>query len=228
MSPTRRLTAAITAVVTAVVAAVIGVTPVVAPVAAAAPGGGDRPSARCEFIPTPDKPAAKPVDPPSPRASTRGTATSVLATNYGVVVVELDRANAPCAVHNFTHLVRNQFYNHTQCWRLTNSERLGVLQCGDIVEVEVGGPGYRFADEVTGQETYPRGTVAMGNQGPDTNGSQFFFVHSHANIAPAYTVLGEVVHGMDTLDRIVAAGIKDGATDGLPAHPVRIHAAITW
>jgi peptidyl-prolyl cis-trans isomerase B (cyclophilin B) len=227
MTPTRRLTAAITASIAAAVA-VLGSGPVFAPVAAAAPAGGDRPTVRCEFIPTPENPAAKPVDPPSPVAATRGKATAVLATNYGIVAVELDRSNAPCAVHNFTHLVRNMFYNNTQCWRLTNSARLGVLQCGDIVSVEVGGPGYRFADEVTGQETYPRGTVAMGNQGPDTNGSQFFFVHSHANIAPAYTVLGRVVHGMDTLDRIVAAGIKDGAQDGLPARPVRVYAALTW
>lgn len=200
---------------------------VTAPSGAAAPDG-DRPFVRCEFIPTPDKPAAKPVEPPSPRARLRGTATAVLATNYGPVVFELDRSNAPCAVHNFTHLVRSMFYNHTQCWRLTDSARLGVLQCGDIVSVEVGGPGYRFADELTGEETYPRGTVAMGNQGPDTNGSQFFVVHSHADIAPAYTVLGRVTHGMSTLDRIVAAGIEDGAEDGLPARPVRIHWAVTW
>ena len=97
-----------------------------------------------------------------------------------------------------------------------------MLQCGDIVSVEVGGPGYRFADELTGAETYPRGTVAMGNQGPDTNGSQFFVVHSRAQISPAYTVLGRVTHGMSTLDRIVAAGIEGGAEDGPPAHPVRI------
>ncbi|WP_433260171.1 peptidylprolyl isomerase [Actinosynnema sp. CS-041913] len=199
---------------------------VATPVAAASPGEA-RPTKHCEFIPTPDKPAAKPVRPPRPTALTRGTATAVLRTNYGTVVIELDRSNASCAVHNFTHLVRGLFYHHTQCFRLTNSARLGVLQCGDIYRVEEGGPGYRFADEVTGRETYPRGTVAMGNQGPGTNGSQFFIVHSHANITPAYSVLGRVVHGMDTLDRIVAAGIADGAQDGLPKHPVRIHWAIT-
>jgi peptidyl-prolyl cis-trans isomerase B (cyclophilin B) len=187
-----------------------------------------KPTVRCEFIPTPDKPAAKPVRPPKPKAPAGGTATALLVTNYGAMVFELDRSNAPCAVHNFTHLVRSAFYNHTQCWRLTNSARLGVLQCGDIIEVEVGGPGYRFADELTGEETYPRGTVAMGNQGPDTNGSQFFVVHSRAEISPAYTILGRVTHGMSTLDRIVAAGIEDGAEDGEPARPVRIHWALTF
>ncbi|MBB5953846.1 peptidyl-prolyl cis-trans isomerase B (cyclophilin B) [Saccharothrix tamanrassetensis] len=199
---------------------------VAAPAAGAAPED-TRPTKRCEFTPTPDNPAAKPVSPPRPTASTRGTATAVLGTNYGTVVIELDRSNASCAVHSFTHLVRNLFYHDTQCFRLTNSARLGVLQCGDIHRAEEGGPGYRFADEVTGRETYPRGTVAMGNQGPGTNGSEFFIVHSHAHIAPVYSVLGRVVHGMDTLDRIVAAGIAGDAQDGLPKHPVRIHWAFT-
>ncbi len=211
--------------VVVVLVATLGFAPAVATAAPAAPSGS---AVRCEFIPTPDNPAAKPVRPPSPKAPARGTQTAVFVTNYGVVVMELDRANAPCAVHNFTHLIRSLFYNHTQCWRLTDSARLGVLQCGDIVSAEVGGPGYRFADELTGAETYPRGTVAMGNQGPDTNGSQWFVVHSHANIAPAYTVLGRVTHGMSTFDRIVAAGIQDGAEDGPPAHPVRIHWAVTF
>ncbi|MGA6167084.1 peptidylprolyl isomerase [Amycolatopsis magusensis] len=185
------------------------------------------PTVHCEFTPTPENPAARPVHPPSATASAKGTAKAVLQTNYGLVAIELDKANAPCAVHNFRHLIRSWFYQHTQCFRLTASQRLGVLQCGDIYEVEKGGPGYRFPDEVTGEETYPRGTVAMGNQGPGTNGSQFFFVHSHANIDPKYSVLGRVVWGMDTLDRIVAAGIADGAEDGAPARPVRIHFALT-
>jgi peptidyl-prolyl cis-trans isomerase B (cyclophilin B) len=208
--------------VVVVLVAAVGFAPATAGATAAAP------TVRCEFIPTPDNPAAKPVRPPSPKAPARGTPTAVVATNYGVVVMELDRANAPCAVHNFTHLIRSLFYNHTQCWRLTNSARLGVLQCGDIVSVEVGGPGYRFADELTGAETYPRGTVAMGNQGPDTNGSQFFIVHSRAQIPAAYTILGHVTHGMSTLDRIVAAGIEGGAEDGAPAKPVRIYWAVTF
>ncbi len=200
---------------------------VVVPQAAGAAPAEGRPTKHCEFIPTPDNPAAKPVRPPRPSASTKGTAIAVLQTNYGGIVIALDRANASCAVHSFVHLVRNSFYHRTQCFRLTNSARLGVLQCGDIHRAEEGGPGYRFADEVTGSETYPRGTVAMGNQGPGTNGSEFFIVHSHANIAPVYSVLGRVVHGMDTLDRIVAAGIAGDAQDGLPKYPVRIHWAFT-
>ncbi|HWL84460.1 MAG TPA: peptidylprolyl isomerase [Polyangiaceae bacterium] len=179
--------------------------------------------ARCEFTPTPENPAARPVSVPPATAPAHGTVDIAFLTNYGPVVVRMDRTNAPCGVYNFVHLTRSWFYNDTQCFRLTNSARLGVLQCGDLLRQEEGGPGYKFPDEVTGQETYPRGTVAMGNQGPGTNGSEFFIVHSHANIAPQYTILGHVIAGMDTLDRIVAAGIQDPDLDGPPKFPVRIY-----
>ncbi|MFB9905805.1 peptidylprolyl isomerase [Allokutzneria oryzae] len=205
----------------AVVAALLGSLAVVAP-AQAAPGQA---VARCVFTPTPEDPAAKPVRPPRPLAKARGTVEVTISTNYGPVELELDRANAPCAVHNLVSLARQRFFDRTQCWRLTNSARLGVLQCGDIHAAEKGGPGYKFDDEVTGEETYRRGTVAMGNFGPNTNGSQFFIVHSFANIKPAYTVLGRVTKGMRVLDRIVANGIIPGPADpldGAPAKPVRI------
>jgi peptidyl-prolyl cis-trans isomerase B (cyclophilin B) len=183
----------------------------------------------CEFTPTPENPAARPVFRPLPFAPTIGRPKVTFKTNYGPVVVELDRAGAaPCGVHNMLSLVAQHFYNRSQCWRLTNSARLGVLQCGDIFEVEKGGPGYKFPDEVSGKETYPRGTIAMGNQGPGTNGSEFFIVHSFANIPANYSVLGKVVRGMDVLDRIVAAGIipsERGPLDGLPAKPVKIERA---
>ncbi len=195
---------------------------VLAPVASAAPGA---PTAKCEFTPTPENPAARPVQPPPATVPAKGTVKVTIATNYGVVVAKLDRANAPCGVENFAHLARSWFYTMSQCWRLTDTPRLGVLQCGDIYRAEEGGPGYKFADEVTGKETYPRGTIAYGNQGPGTNGSEFFIVHSFANIKPVYTVIGHVTYGMDTLDRIVKAGIvprPDGTLDGAPKKPVRI------
>jgi peptidyl-prolyl cis-trans isomerase B (cyclophilin B) len=184
------------------------------------------PLVRCTFTPTPDNPAARHVLRPLPVAPTIGSVDVTFWFNYGPVTVRLDRAGAaPCAVHNMASLVLQRFYDHSQCWRLTNSERLGVLQCGDIYEVEKGGPGYKFPDEVSGAETYERGTIAMGNQGPGTNGSEFFIVHSFAHIPANYSVLGTVVRGMDVLDRIVAAGIipsDRGPLDGLPAQPVKI------
>jgi peptidyl-prolyl cis-trans isomerase B (cyclophilin B) len=191
--------------------------------ASAAPAHHPKPVVKCEFTPTPENPAAKPVRIPSATARAKGTVDVFFLTNYGPFVVRMDRANAPCGVHNFVHLVQSRFYDSTQCFRLTNSARLGVLQCGDIYRQEEGGPGYKFPDEVTGKETYPRGTVAYGNQGPGTNGSEFFVVHSFANIAPNYTVLGHVIAGMSTFDRMVAAGIADPDQDGPPVKPIRIY-----
>ncbi|WP_107656229.1 peptidylprolyl isomerase [Nocardia suismassiliense] len=195
-------------------------------VAGAAPASAGPPVVTCAFTPTPDNPAARPVLPPPPVALAVGTMDVTFQFNYGPVTVRLDRAGAaPCGVQNMASLVLQRFYDQSQCWRLTDSARLGVLQCGDIYEVEKGGPGYQFPDEVNGTETYPRGTVAMGNQGPGTNGSEFFIVHSFANIPANYSVLGQVVRGMDVLDRMVAAGItptERGPRDGLPAEPVVI------
>ncbi|MEU4394960.1 peptidylprolyl isomerase [Kribbella sp. NPDC023855] len=190
--------------------------------APAAPAGTRPPTVQCEFTPTPENPAAKPVTIPPATAVAKGTVDVFFATNYGSFVVRMDRANAPCGVSSFVHLTNSRFYDKTQCFRLTNSARLGVLQCGDIYRQEEGGPGYKFPDEVTGKETYPRGTVAMGNQGPGTNGSEFFVVHSFANIPPNYTVLGRVIHGMATFDRMVKAGIADPDLDGPPVRPIRI------
>ncbi|MBV8933856.1 MAG: peptidylprolyl isomerase [Kutzneria sp.] len=196
---------------------------VLAPMASASVA---EPVVRCTFTPTPDNPAARPVLRPPRFAPTVGSVDVTFRFNYGPVTVRLNRAGAaPCAVHNMASLVLQHFYDRSQCWRLTNSTRLGVLQCGDLTEVEKGGPGYRFPDEVTGTETYDRGTVAMGNQGPGTNGSEFFIVHSFAHIPANYSVLGRVVRGMNVLDRIVAAGITPsdhGPFDGPPARPVVI------
>jgi peptidyl-prolyl cis-trans isomerase B (cyclophilin B) len=205
---------------TALIAATLVAATLTTTPAVAAPTA--KPVVKCEFTPTPENPAAKPVRIPSPTAKAKGTVDVFFLTNYGSFVVRMDRANAPCGVHNFVHLVQSRFYDFTQCFRLTNSARLGVLQCGDIYRQEEGGPGYKFPDEVTGKETYPRGTVAYGNQGPGTNGSEFFVVHSFANISPNYTVLGHVLAGMSTFDRMVAAGIADPDQDGPPVRPIRI------
>jgi peptidyl-prolyl cis-trans isomerase B (cyclophilin B) len=201
--------------------------PFAATTATAAQGGGSNPgrgggTVTCEFTPTPENPSARPVRLPSKQAKAGGTVRATIETNYGPMVFDLVRDTAPCAVANLVHLAKADFYDDSQCFRLTDTARLGVLQCGDLIRQEVGGPGYKFPDEVDGTETYPRGTIAMGNQGPGTNGSEWFIVHSFANISPNYTVLGHQVSGFDVLDAIVAAGIADPDGDGPPAQPVVI------
>jgi peptidyl-prolyl cis-trans isomerase B (cyclophilin B) len=124
----------------------------------------------------------------------------------GDVVMTLDRDNAPCAVHSLESLVTQGYFDDTICHRLAPDF---VLQCGDPTATGRGGPGYRFADELTGQENYRYATVAMANAGPDTNGSQFFIViASDAHLPPSYTVLGTVdANSMKVVDAIAAQGI---------------------
>jgi len=86
-----------------------------------------------------------------------------------------------------------------------------------------GGPGYRFADEpFAGQ--YTRGTVAMANAGPNTNGSQFFIIHQNNNLPPDYVIFGQVVEGMETVDEIASSSVRpspNGETSS-PVNPVAI------
>jgi peptidyl-prolyl cis-trans isomerase B (cyclophilin B) len=185
----------------------------------------------CAYTPTPDEPAARPVPlPPDPaRTPSRGTVRVLLQTNRGQIPLELDRAAAPCTVQSFLHLVRQRFFDRTICHRLTTYPTLGVLQCGDPTGTGEGGPGYSFADELptglppaptdpTGaRRVYARGTLAMANAGPDTNGSQFFLVWSDSALRPDYTIFGRVTdRGLATLDRIAAGGVAPTADDPAP------------
>jgi len=111
-----------------------------------------------------------------------------------------------------------------------------VLQCGDPTGGGTGGPGYRFANEyptnqyrpfdtaLTRAVTYPRGTLAMANAGPDTNGSQFFIVYRDSLLPPTYTAFGTVDDtGLAVVDHIAEAGIKASSSspdDGAPRLPV--------
>jgi peptidyl-prolyl cis-trans isomerase B (cyclophilin B) len=138
-------------------------------------------------------------------------------------------------VNSFTSLVRQGFFNGTTCHRLTTSPTMGVLQCGDPTGSGTGGPGYRFPNEYPSNQyritdpaleqpvTYPRGTLAMANAGPGTNGSQFFLVYKDSQLPPNYTVFGTIDQtGLATLDKIAAAGTADGSQDGKPKNEVQV------
>ncbi len=142
----------------------------------------------CEYQPGGEP--ARPVDlPPSADVPNTGTVTFTLNMTEGPVVLTLDRAAAPCTVNSFAALVQQGYYDDTSCHRLVD-QGIFVLQCGDPTGTGRGGPGYRYADELTGTETYPAGTVAMANAGPNTNGSQFFLVWADTKLNPDYTVFG--------------------------------------
>jgi signal peptidase I len=190
----------------------------------------------CTYSPSRD-PAARQVIPPrSGKVPTDpATVSAMMVTDQGSIGIQLDNAKAPCTVNNFVSLAQKGFYDDTQCHRLTTGPSLSVLQCGDPKGDGTGGPGYQFADEYPKNQyapndpalqqpvLYPRGTVAMANAGPGTNGSQFFLVYKDSELPPDYTVFGSTNDtGLATLDKIVAAGTADGTIDGRPATPITI------
>jgi peptidyl-prolyl cis-trans isomerase B (cyclophilin B) len=138
-------------------------------------------------------------------------------TTQGIITVKMLTSQAPCTTYSFRFLASRAYFNGTHCHRLT-TQGIFVLQCGDPTGTGSGGPGYAFNDENLAGATYPAGTVAMANAGPDTNGSQFFFVWKNTTLSPAYTPFGTVVSGMDVLQRIAAAGDdqQNGPGDGYP------------
>jgi len=138
-------------------------------------------------------------------------------TTQGAITFKALTDKAPCTTNSFRFLAQRDYYDNTHCHRLT-TQGIFVLQCGDPTGTGSGGPGYQFPDENLAGATYPAGTVAMANAGPNTNGSQFFFTWKDTKLSPAYTPFGTVVSGMDVLTRIAAAGEDDqnGNGDGYP------------
>ncbi|STC70561.1 MULTISPECIES: peptidylprolyl isomerase [Corynebacterium] len=169
--------------------------------------------------------------------STEGTVTVELDTTAGPIGMELDRSVAPCTVNAIEHLADNDYYDDTICHRLTTSDSLKVLQCGDPSGTGSGGPGFQFANEYPTDEAadtstpviYERGTIAMANAGPDTNGSQFFLNYGDGGLPPMYTYFGQITdEGLATLDSIAETGLEAEAAptgDGAPAEEVRINSA---
>ena len=154
--------------------------------------------------------AARPVQPPSTTdISSSGTVSYVMHLTEGDVTLKLDRAEAPCTVHSFESLVAQKYFDDTRCHRLVDSG-IFVLQCGDPTAKGTGGPGYTFPDETDGTEKYTKGTLAMANAGPNTNGSQFFLVWDDSDLPPSYTVFGS----FDEKSRQVVAGIASQGQDG--------------
>ncbi|PZS34741.1 MAG: peptidylprolyl isomerase [Pseudonocardiales bacterium] len=196
----------------------------------------------CAYTPTPDDPAIRPVSlPPDPQHTPdRGKVLVTFFTNRGLIPMLLNRAQAPCTVQSFLHLLRSRFYDNTICHRLTTYPTLSVLQCGDPSGTGEGGPGYSYKDELPtnlppaptdpsgARRVYARGTLAMANAGPDTNGSQFFLVYKDSALRPNYTIYGTILPlGLRTLDRIAAGGVDpadEGAPlDGKPALSTRLY-----
>jgi peptidyl-prolyl cis-trans isomerase B (cyclophilin B) len=174
-------------------------------------------------------PRANNITYPSQPQEITASSEIVFATNCGDLVVKTD-PNAPNTVGILSFFAENKFYDGIKCHRLT-TEGIFVLQCGDPAGNGSGGPGFEFADEnlptadSSGIAIYPRGTVAMANSGPNSNGSQFFLVYQDSPLPPNYTIWGQLLSGLERLDTIASAGTLTGTTDGPPAQEIVISTA---
>jgi peptidyl-prolyl cis-trans isomerase B (cyclophilin B) len=191
----------------------------------------------CGYQATADDPAPSGKDVGLPPASGDPAKSVVLKTNNGDVTVTLS-AKAPCTIRSFAHLAGKKFYDGSPCHRLTTTEGLKVLQCGDPTGTGSGGPGYTIPDEnptdlppspvAANASLYARGTVAMANTGrPHSGGSQFFIVWGDSALPPKYAIFGTVdAAGLAVVDKIAAAGVSQGSEDGPPANAVTIQQAV--
>ena len=191
-------------------------------------GGAGGSTVACEW--TPDGSGVDVGTPPE-EVPAEGTTTVVMTLGQGELTMELDAAGAPCAAASTAYLADAGFFDGSPCHRLVDSATFGVLQCGDPTGTGRGGPGYRFAEEVTADTTYPAGSVAMANSGrPGSTGSQFFICYVDTELSPDYTVVGTLdAAGLAVVQDIAAAG-HDGSFDpspggGAPNEPVVIESA---
>jgi cyclophilin family peptidyl-prolyl cis-trans isomerase len=138
------------------------------------------------------------------------TYIATIETNKGTMKAELYAKDAPITVNNFVTLARDGFYDGIKFHRIINGF---MVQTGDPTGTGSGGPGYSFKDEPVTRE-YVRGTLAMANAGPDTNGSQFFIVHADYPLDKKYTIFGKVTEGLDTLDAIANVPVSADPNSG--------------
>jgi peptidyl-prolyl cis-trans isomerase B (cyclophilin B) len=145
------------------------------------------------------------------------TYTAEMQTSCGTIVIELLADRAPETVNSFVFLAQKGYFDGQRIHRLDTS--IDVIQGGDPTGTGTGSPGYTIPDELTGDESYGPGVLAMANGGPDTGGSQFFLVTGEAghnlDANPAYTIFGMVVKGLDVAKRIQELPIQDPSA-GIP------------
>jgi cyclophilin family peptidyl-prolyl cis-trans isomerase len=152
-----------------------------------------------------------------------GDISATIATNKGTIELQLYGGKTPVTVANFVKLARSGFYNGLKFHRVIQGF---MIQGGDPLTKDesqktkwgTGAPGYNFNDEPFSGE-YVRGTLAMANSGPNTNGSQFFIMQKDYPLPHTYVIFGKVTKGLDVIDAIV--GVKTDSRD-CPIDPIII------
>ena len=141
--------------------------------------------------------------------------TAAIKTNQGTIKFELLESDAPKTTENFITLAERGYYDGVIFHRVIKGF---MIQGGDPTGTGRGGEsawGGRFNDEIDSssalyQRGYKKGTVAMANAGPNTNGSQFFIMHADYALPPSYTIFGRVTDGLDVLDAIATTATATG------------------
>jgi cyclophilin family peptidyl-prolyl cis-trans isomerase len=151
------------------------------------------------------------------------TYTAKMETSLGEMIIHLDSVGAPLTVNNFVFLSRYHYYDDLIFHRIIN----GFMCQGGCPEGSgMGGPGYRFADELPAPGRYEIGSIAMANAGPNTNGSQFFIVtgQSGVGLPPQYSLFGKVVKGLEVAEamQLVATHSGDRPVEDVVIHSVTI------
>jgi len=148
--------------------------------------------------------------------------TAVIKTNKGTMKVALFPKIAPNTVRNFVELAKGTRINPLTGKKVSDKPFYDgvifhrviegfMIQGGDPLGSGMGGPGYKFADEPVTEE-YSRGTIAMANSGPNTNGSQFFIMHKDYPLPPNYTIFGRIdpkdTESLATVDAIATTSVN--------------------
>ncbi|MEO6411508.1 MAG: peptidylprolyl isomerase [Pedococcus sp.] len=200
-------------------------TPAAAPTATT-PSATTPAVAGCSAPPAPPSAPAKVAKPDKATAAGK-TFTAVVTTNCGDITLQLDGAKAPQTVASFVGLSKANYFNDSPCHRVTTQDPLFVLQCGDPLGGTGSGPGYSYGIENAPKDgKYAKGTLAMARTtDPNSNADQFFIVYKDSDLSSVpegYSIFGMVTGGMDIVEKIAAAGVSGGATDGAPAAPISI------
>ncbi len=148
------------------------------------------------------------------------TYTAIMHTTAGDITLELNAKATPITVNNFVWLAKKGFYDGVIFHRVIKDF---MIQGGDPTGTGAGDPGYKFDDEpFTGE--YSRGTIAMANAGPNTNGSQFFIMHADYPLPPNYVIFGKTTKGIEAVDKIATAQTTMGGDGAMskPINPVKI------
>ena len=126
---------------------------------------------------------------------------ATIETEKGNIELEFFPLYAPKTVNNFVFLVEDGFYDGLTFHRVISDF---MIQGGDPEGTGMGGPGYKFDDEFTGNPmVHESGVISMANAGPNTNGSQFFITHTpQHHLDYKHTVFGKVIKGKDVVDNI--------------------------